>query len=118
MNSGIKGGRPWTNSGYPDFWEDNDLITDLSESKMERVIEWIKTSIIPRKTPTPYKTSYWLKHRMERELDDIYTTNNQFKDAMLMCGFYPVNEAALNWVYGISLRSPCIIRHKQRNGML
>ena len=45
------------------------------------------------------------KHMLERDTD-IYMTNNQFKDAMLACGFLPVNERELNWHYCISRRSP------------
>ena len=42
---------------------------------------------------------------LERDTD-IYMTNNQFKDAMLACGFLPVNERELNWHYCISRKSP------------
>lgn len=105
-----KDGRPFTN-------EDTQLITGCSDDEVQLVLEWIKSSIIPRKTPNLNQSSYGLKHRMEKETG-LYTTNNQFKDAMLMCGFHPVNERAINWTYCISEKSPCIIRFKARNNML
>lgn len=105
-----KDGRPFTN-------EDIQLITELDEAEIQLAVEWIKNNIIPRKTPNPDHSSYGLKHRMEEETG-LYTTNNQFKDAMLMCGFHPDNETALNWTYCISAKSPCIIRYKARNNML
>ena len=36
----------------------------------------------------------------------LYLTNNEFKDAMLMCGYEPVNPNELNWNYCISKKSP------------
>lgn len=69
------------------------------------VLNWIRQNILPRKTPLLSNSSYGLKHMLERDTD-IYMTNNQFKDAMLACGFLPVNERELNWHYCISRRSP------------
>lgn len=51
------------------------------------------------------KTSYGLKHILEHDTG-IYLTNNEFKDAMLICGYEPVNPQELNWTYCISKKSP------------
>jgi len=105
-----KDGRPFTN-------EDIQLMTAYNESEVKLVVEWIKNNIIPRKTPYRDRSSYRLKHLLEEETG-LYTTNNQFKDAMLMCGFQPVNETAINWIFCFSAKSPCIRRFKSRNNML
>ena len=84
---------------------DTELYTELPNKEQEIVLNWIRQNILPRKTPLLSNSSYGLKHMLERDTD-IYMTNNQFKDAMLACGFLPVNERALNWHYCISRRSP------------
>ena len=97
-------GRPYTDeNGYVD----NELITDLPKDKMEACLTWIKENLLPRKTPYNYATSYGLKHKLEHAIH-IYLTNNQFKDAMLMCGFEPVNPNELNWRYCLSAKSPAL----------
>ncbi len=98
----IRNGRPYTNeNGY----EDAGLITDHPIEKQEIVLDWIRSNLLPRKTVLSYRTSYGLKHLLERETN-IYLTNNEFKDAMMMCGFEPADPNALNWKYRISERSP------------
>ena len=98
----IKNGRPFSNENG---WIDDKLITNHSKEEVEMVCNWISENIYPRKTPMYDKTSYGLKHILESDTG-LYLTNNEFKDAMLMCGFEPVNENELNWVYCISKKSP------------
>ena len=98
----IKNGRPFS---YENGWIDDALITTHSKEEIEMVCNWIIENIYPRQTPTYEKTSYNLKHVLERD-KGIYLTNNEFKDAMLMCGFEPINVNKLNWVYCISKKSP------------
>lgn len=57
------------------------------------------------KTPNYDKSSYGLKHILEKDTG-LYLTNNEFKDAMLMCGYEPINPNELNWYYQISKKSP------------
>ncbi len=90
--------RAWTKG-------DEDLVTDLPEKECNAVLDWIRNNISPRKTPLLTRTSYGIKHIMQYHIG-IYVTNNQFKDAMLMCGFYPVDASKLNWSYCISKKSP------------
>lgn len=78
---------------------------ELSEDEQDKVLAWIKANVKPRQTPLKYRTSYGMKHVLERRTN-IYMTNNQFKEAMLRCGFYPVQIDALNWWYSISKASP------------
>ena len=98
----IKDGRPYSNeNGYVD----DALITSRSQEEIDTVCRWIDMNLFPRKTVLDSHTSYGIKHILERDTG-IYLTNNEFKDAMLMCGYTPVNPNELNWCYCISKRSP------------
>lgn len=65
---------------------DDNYITELSQNDMDTVLNWISENIYLRKTPLYGCSSYGLKHIMTKATG-IYVTNNQFKDAMLRCGF-------------------------------
>lgn len=122
----IKNGRPYTSNINYDFgssWEgkvnrrgevitsDTALITDLTEQQQAAVFAWIDKHIKPIKSVNRYRTSYGLKHLMSAATG-IYVTNNQFKDAMLLKGFAPVDPYDLNWQYRISER---YIKHAERD---
>lgn len=98
----IKNGRPYT---CENGQIDDSLITNHTENEINTVCQWIKTNILPRKTALYERTSYGLKHILEHDTG-IYLTNNEFKDAMLMCGYSPLDSNATNWCYCISKRSP------------
>ena len=99
----IKNGRPYTDeNGYVD----DRLITDLPQDVQDTVMKWIRERIVPRKTVLHGKTSYGLKHLLERDTN-IYLSNNEFKDAMMICGYEPHDPNRLNWEYAISRKSPC-----------
>lgn len=104
--SGISKGVPWTDGS-------TGLLTDLSEEEQEIVKDWITHNILPRKTPYLDASSYGLKHILQGDTR-IYLTNNQFKHAMLICGFAPVDEHMLNWNYCISLKSPAFMSNRKR----
>ena len=79
---------------------------------MSLVFGWIHDHIAPAsKTCTRY-SSYSLKHMVE---DDIgyYITNNQFKDAMLLCGYQPVNANQANWLFRIKLNRNNLIEGEE-----
>ncbi len=105
--SKIVDGHAWTE-------DDTELFAELSQEDQSKIVAWIKTGLVPGKTPLPGYTSYWLKHMLEHDTG-IYTTNNQFKDAMLLCGFRPVDAASMNWNYRILKRSPALQRHTMRH---
>ena len=96
--SKIVDGKPWT-------IHDEYLLSDMTEKEQTEILTWIKNNIKPRKTPFLNKDSYGIKHLLEHDTG-IHMTNNQFKDAMLTCGYYPVSEKELNWCYCISKKSP------------
>ena len=79
------------------FGYDSAKITDLSFKDMREVLTWITMKIRPSTTPS-YWTSYGLKHDIEKDTG-VYITNNQMKDAMLLLGYMPVDEFALNWQF-------------------
>lgn len=97
----IKNNRPYTNENG---WVDDELIIDIDEKEQEIVFNWIDKNIMPRKTELDTRTSYGIKHLLEQD-KGIYLTNNQFKDAMMHCGYMPVNPNELNWTYRISKKS-------------
>ena len=100
-------GRPYSiENGYTDA----GLITSQPEDVQQEVFQWIKEKIIPRETPNDRHTSYGIKHILEWDTD-IYLTNNEFKDAMMLCGYMPVDENELNWTYCISEKSPAFLRN-------
>ena len=80
---------------------DKMLISDMSLEDAARVNNWIAKNITMyrlsfRPVERCNKDSYSLKHLLERETD-LYLTNNQFKDAMLLAGFEPIDPNELNW---------------------
>ena len=97
----IKDGRPYT---VESRWSDIALLTDMPYYDIDAVMDWIQENIIPAKTIYTGRTSYGLKHLQEHDTN-LYLTNNQFKDAMMLSGYYPVDPDALNWHYRIALRS-------------
>ena len=84
---------------------DTELYTELPHKEQEIVLNWIRQNILPRKTPLLSNSSYGLKHMLERDTD-IYMTNNQFKEAMLLSGFLPVEADEKNWRFYVLRSSP------------
>lgn len=80
----------------------------LTPDEKHELCDWISENFIHRKTPNRLYTSYGLKHIFERSKHGFYITNGQFKGAMAWCGYSPVKHDALNWVFGISEKSPAI----------
>lgn len=95
----IKHGRPYSNENG---WVDKALITDRPAGEMETAMKWIRENIFPAEAILPGRTSYGLKHTLHRDTG-LYLTNNEFKDAMLLSGFEPVDPKELNWRYHIRL---------------
>ncbi len=98
----MKNHRPYSiENGYVDA----GLITERPEEEMETAMRWIAENIRPRKTPLPERTSYGMKHILQHDTG-LYLTNNEFKDAMLLSGYEPVDPDELNCSYRISKKSP------------
>lgn len=98
----MRNNRPYSiENGYVDA----GLITDLPKKDMDTAMRWIAENIRPRKTPLLERTSYGIKHILQHDTG-LYLTNNEFKDAMLLSGYEPVDPNELNWCYRISKKSP------------
>ena len=70
------------------------------------VMAWIGLHIEPAKRKK--HNSYALKHRIASDIRneqhiEIYLTNNQFKHAMLLAGFMPVDKTKLNWDFRVKI---------------
>ena len=102
VQSTLENGHPLTVDGDQ---IDNKLLEDLSEQQQADLLAWIISNVLPRKTANKSHSSYGIKHYAEKDLG-FYISNNQFKDAMLQCGFQPVNPHQTNWIYKISNKSP------------
>lgn len=104
----IKDGKPYTcEKGHTDFelMSDGETMGHMSQKVFEaQVYAWIDRYILPAKRVNNMHNSYSLKHRLEHwATGGLYITNNQFKDAMMNRGFYPVDENELNWRYKIRI---------------
>ena len=95
----IKNGRPYTNENG---FVDEALITEHSDEEIAAVDGWIRKNVRTGKKILHGHTSYGMKHMLEHDIG-IYLTNNEFKDAMLLAGYQPVNPKDLNWKYRIEL---------------
>lgn len=95
----IRDNRPYTNENG---FVDEALITDKEVYEYETVMKWIKLNIRQNDAAVESKTSYSIKHMLERDTE-IYLTNNAFKDAMMFAGYMPIDENELYWRYRITL---------------
>ena len=100
-------GIPWTRG-------DTDTLDDLSPRDQRRVLDWIAKNIHYSGSGETY-SSYELKHHMEHDIG-LYTTNNQFKHAMLKMGYKPIEYNELNWEYTVtSDKSPyAVMKERER----
>lgn len=105
--SGLRNGIPWTQG-------DTATFDDLSPIEQKCVLDWIKNNIHFSGNGETI-SSYSLKHHMEHDIH-LYTTNNQFKHAMLKRGYEPIEYNELNWEYPvISDKSPyAVMRERER----
>lgn len=84
---------------------DNKHFYEMSGEEQAKAMIWITQNISPRTTANYNWSSYAMKHVLERRTN-IYMSNNQFKEAMMACGFDPVDPHALNWHFAVSQKSP------------
>jgi hypothetical protein len=92
---------------------DDSHFRNLTEEEQRIALRWLRYNVVPTKTPYEGRTSYGMKHVLE-DRTKIYMTNNQFKEAMLVCGFYPVDTDELNWCFCISKLSPIFVDQADR----
>ena len=96
----LKNGRPYTCSSSGQD-KDDALISDRFLEDIAIVGQWIREKM--RKSRSIYEAnSYQLKHRLYRETN-VYLTDNEFKDAMLLAGHKPVNPDEIRWRFRIAM---------------
>ena len=94
----LKNNRPYTDeNGHIDA----ALLTDCTPDEIRKIGEWIR-KYVRHSDEEHFYSSYGLKHVLEIDTR-IYLTNNQFKDALLLAGFDPINPNELNWRYNLHL---------------
>lgn len=105
----IKNGRAYTLKSENGLGDECDQITAGATMGgidtagfMSLVFGWIHYHISPAGKTDTRHSSYALKHMVENDIG-YYITNNQFKDAMLLCGYYPVNANETNWLFKIKI---------------
>lgn len=92
----------WSEHDYPENFD------KLSSDQQEKLIQWIKENIQPRKTFNTRHTSYGLKHLVKfSDEPHPYFDNGEFKGAMLNAGFEVMDKSELNWVFNVSQKSLC-----------
>lgn len=108
-------GHPISVSGIPAYYLDDELFRDISRRDQKEVLKWIDNNIVPRKTPNPTYHTYRLKHIIQWATG-IYMTENQFKDAMLKAGYYPIDKYDSSWTFTIGFRNVRKIEKLERQG--
>lgn len=96
----IKNGRPYTNENGS---VDDSLVTSHTDNEVNIIKQWIKDNILVSNDILSNMSSYSLKHLLQHDTG-IYLTNNEFKDAMLIAGYPPIDPNDLNWKYCIVLK--------------
>lgn len=90
--------------------KNEDKLDKLDINDRNKLLKWIRENFIAIKS-TNYKcgTSYGLKHLIQYQ-EGLYVTNEQFKEAMLLCGFKPGNPCDRRWNFNISQKSKAFTR--------
>lgn len=108
----IKNGRAYTLKSENGLGDECDQITKGATMGgidtagfMSLVFGWIHDHISPASRTYTRSTSYGFKHMVESEIGH-YITNNQFKDAMLLCGYQPVKPNETNWMFKVKVSLP------------
>lgn len=112
----LKGKNPYIQVAHSDILgmvylvktvDDDHHLYNLPPEIQNIVLDWVAWNFFPAQKLYPYRTSYGLKHVLQKRTQ-IYLYNNQFKEAMLMNGFWPRDPSELNWVFYIQASSPAI----------
>lgn len=74
---------------------------ELSDKEQEALVNYCLAAFVPSDCVLKSRSSYGMKHVFENEPYGFYTYNGQFKGAMLIAGFLPVNPHEMNWQYRV-----------------
>lgn len=112
---GVVDGRPQTLLDSKQKTIDKALLTDIPVDDQEIVVKWICYNFYPVTALNYSHGSYGLKHILQRDTG-IYLTENQFKDAMRICGFKHTKTPYSGWHFNIAKNSPAF-RLRERKSM-
>jgi hypothetical protein len=73
----------------------------LDNNLQIRLIAFIEANYRKRVTVNKERNSYGMKHDFEKWRLGDYVDNDQFKGAMLVCGFSPSNIDDINWNFNV-----------------
>lgn len=76
----------------------------LSDDAKAALREWIGRELVPSNEMGEH-CSYGLKHIFER-LGGVYVTNGEWKGAMLVAGYEPLDRTELNWQFLYKTTNP------------
>lgn len=88
---------------------DSSHFHELHIQEQEAALTWLLWNLYPAQTPCRAITSRGLKEIMEYRTG-IVMTENQFKECMLLCGFYPCRVDEVQWEFKIKKSSPVFQR--------
>lgn len=90
-------------------YKNNDAMSimstdDLTEEHRKFLFWWIKDNLEPSDKTCRKGTSCQLRHIMQLRYD-LYVYDTQFMDAMVKCGFEPVDVHEYDWRFRVSPKS-------------
>lgn len=86
---------------------DDHHLYELPLETQSIILDWVFWNFYPAQKIYPHLTSDDLKEVLYKRTQ-IHLHNNQFKEAMLINGFWPRDPSELNWVFHIQASSPAI----------
>lgn len=86
---------------------DENHLSDLPIEIQDLVLDWVFWNFFPAQKLYLHQNSISLKQVLQKRTQ-IYLLNNQFKEAMLMNGFWPRDLKEVNWCFHIQASSPAI----------
>lgn len=86
---------------------DDHHLTEFSEEIRKLVLDWVYWNFLPAHKLYVQKGSDSLRDVLASRTR-IVLTNNQFKEAMLMNGFWPRDPKEVDWVFYVQAGSPAI----------
>jgi len=85
----------------------------LSDDAKAALQEWIERELVPANKTAP-DCSYVLKHIFARLPGGFYVNNGEFKGAMLVAGYEPLDRTELSWQFSYRLADPHLYERSLR----
>lgn len=91
------------------------LLEPRSVEQIQKTCEWIKTNLEPQKTVNYRRTSYGLKHIVEKTTG--YISNGQFIVAALICGYTMGRKPDWGYNPSFNIKELSVKRAEKQVGM-